>query len=78
MIDPKTNRIIRRVPMPGCANDHGLYVDSARRLAFVACDENATLLTLDLRTMTITGHASVGDSPESWPSKLAPPALRLG
>ena len=64
VIDPKTNRIIRRVSMPGCANDHGLYVDSARRLAFVACDENATLLTLDLRTMTVTGHASVGDSPD--------------
>jgi DNA-binding beta-propeller fold protein YncE len=64
VIDPKTNRIIRRVSMPDCANDHGLYVDSARRLAFVACDENATLLTLDLRTMTVTGHASVGASPD--------------
>jgi len=64
VIDPKTNRIIRRVPMPGCDNDHGLYVDSTRRLAFVACDQNATLLTLDLRTMTVTGHASVGDGPD--------------
>jgi DNA-binding beta-propeller fold protein YncE len=64
VIDPKTNRIIRRVPMTGCSNDHGLYIDSARRLAFVACDQNATLLTLDLRTMTVTGHASVGDSPD--------------
>jgi DNA-binding beta-propeller fold protein YncE len=64
IIDPKTNRIVRRIPMPGCANDHGLYVDSTRRLAFVACDQNATLLTLDLRTMTVTGHASVGDSPD--------------
>ena len=64
IIDPKTNRIVRRVPMPDCANDHGLYIDSPRRLAFVACDENATLLTLDLRTMTVTGHASVGDSPD--------------
>jgi len=64
VIDPKTNRIIRRIAMPGCNNDHGLYVDSSRRLAFVACDQNATLLTLDLRTMTVTGHASVGDSPD--------------
>lgn len=64
VIDPKTNRIIRRIAMPGCNSDHGLYVDSARRLAFVACDQNATLLTLDLRTMTVTGHASVGDSPD--------------
>jgi DNA-binding beta-propeller fold protein YncE len=64
VIDPKTNRIIRRVPMPGCDNNHGLYVDSTRRLAFVACNQNATLLTLDLRTMTVTGHASVGDAPD--------------
>jgi DNA-binding beta-propeller fold protein YncE len=64
VIDPKTNRIIHRVPMPGCNNDHGLYVDSTRRLAFVACDQNATLLTLDLRTMTVTGHASVGNTPD--------------
>ncbi len=65
VIDPKTNRIIRRIAMPGCNSDHGLYVDSSRRLAFVACDQNATLLTLDLRTMTVTGHASVGDSPDA-------------
>jgi len=64
VIDPKRNRIIRRVPMPGCSEDHGLYVDAARRLAFVACDRNATLLTLDLRTMTVTGHAGVGDTPD--------------
>jgi DNA-binding beta-propeller fold protein YncE len=64
VIDPKTNRIIRRIPMPGCDNNHGLYVDSTRRLAFIACDQNATLLTLDLRTMTVTGHASVGDVPD--------------
>ena len=64
IINPRTNRIIRRVPVPYCVNDHGLYVDSARRLAFVACDGNATLLTLDLRSMTVTGHANVGDSPD--------------
>jgi DNA-binding beta-propeller fold protein YncE len=64
VIDPKSDRIIRRVAMPGCNNDHGLYVDSPRRLAFVACDQNATLLTLNLRTMTVTGHATVGDSPD--------------
>ncbi len=64
VIDPRTNRIVRRVPVPGCASDHGLYVDSARRLAFVACDQNATLLTLDLRSMTVTGSASVGPGPD--------------
>lgn len=64
VIDPRTRRIIKRVALPGCNHDHGLYVDATRRLAFVACDENARLLTLDLRTMKVTGNASVGGSPD--------------
>jgi DNA-binding beta-propeller fold protein YncE len=64
IIDPRTNRIVRRVALPGCTHDHGLLVDAARRLAFVACDGNARLLTLDLRTMKVTGNASVGGSPD--------------
>jgi DNA-binding beta-propeller fold protein YncE len=64
IIDPRTNRVVRRVSLPGCARDHGLYVDSSRRLAFVACDENATLITLDLESMTVTGSAGVGGSPD--------------
>jgi hypothetical protein len=50
VIDPRTNRIVRRVQLGSCRNDHGLLVDSPHRLALIACDGNATLLTLDLRT----------------------------
>ena len=64
VIDPRTNRLVRRIPLPGCNHDHGLLVDATRRLAFVACDANAKLLTLDLRTMKVTGVATVGDSPD--------------
>ncbi len=64
IIDPRSNRIVRQIPLFGCANDHGLLVDNARRLAFVACDANARLLTLDLRTMQVTQNASVGQSPD--------------
>jgi DNA-binding beta-propeller fold protein YncE len=64
VIDPRTNRVIRRVALPGCDHDHGLLVDAHHRLAFVACDGNAMLLTLDLRTMKITGRALVGSSPD--------------
>jgi DNA-binding beta-propeller fold protein YncE len=64
VIDPRANRVIRRVALPGCDHDHGLLVDSPRRLAFVACDGNAMLLTLDLRTMKISGRALVGSSPD--------------
>ena len=64
VIDPKTNRIIRRVHVPNCVNDHGLLVDAVHRLAFVACDGNAKLLTLNLRTLSFTGTFDVGQSPD--------------
>src|SRR4029077_14645586 len=32
VIDPRTDRIVRRVPLPGCSSGHGLYVDASRRL----------------------------------------------
>jgi DNA-binding beta-propeller fold protein YncE len=64
VIDPRTNRIVRRVALPGCSHDHGLLIDASRRLAFVACDGNARLLTLDLRHMKVIGSASVGGSPD--------------
>jgi DNA-binding beta-propeller fold protein YncE len=63
-IDPRTNRIVRRIHVPNCDNDHGLLVDSPRRIAFVACDGNARLLTLNLRTMSFTGTFDVGRSPD--------------
>jgi DNA-binding beta-propeller fold protein YncE len=64
VISPKTNRVIRRIALPGCDHDHGLLVDAPKRLAFVACDGNAMLLTLDLGRMKIIGNASVGQSPD--------------
>jgi DNA-binding beta-propeller fold protein YncE len=64
VIDPKTNRIVKRVHVPNCVNDHGLLIDAVHRIAFVACDGNAKLLTLDLRTMAFTGTLDVGKSPD--------------
>jgi len=64
VIDPRTNRIVRRVHLTGCVHDHSLLVDSAHQVAFIACDGNATLLTLDLRTMQVTGTFKVGGSPD--------------
>ncbi len=64
VIDPRSNKIVRRVGLEGCASPHGLLIDSPRRLAFVACDANARLLTLDLRTMRVVGNAGVGDGPD--------------
>jgi DNA-binding beta-propeller fold protein YncE len=64
VIDPRTNRVVRQIHVAHCVNDHGLLVDAPSRLAFVACDGNARLLTLDLRTMTFTGMYRVGNAPD--------------
>ncbi len=64
VINPATRAITRRVPLPGCDHDHGLTLDSLDRLAFIACDGNATLLTLDLTTWQITSKATVGAQPD--------------
>lgn len=65
VIDPTINKVIRRVSLPSsCNHDHGLNIDSLRRLAFIACDGNAKLLTFNLNTMTVTGVANVGQDPD--------------
>ena len=64
VIDPVRLTITRRVPLPGCDHSHGLTLDAAHRLAFVACDANATLLTIDLNTWAVAGTQRVGDNPD--------------
>jgi DNA-binding beta-propeller fold protein YncE len=41
-----------------------LLVDAPHRIAFVTCDGNATLLTLNLDTLRFTGTFRVGASPD--------------
>ncbi|MFJ9909513.1 YncE family protein [Streptomyces sp. NPDC101152] len=64
VIDPVTLHITRRVALPGCDHDHGLILAPADRLAFVACDGNARLLTLDLTTWHVTDTEQVGQDPD--------------
>lgn len=63
-IDPTGNAVVASYPLPGCDHDHSLYIDAVHRLAFVACDGNAKLLTFDLRNMRMTGIHSVGRNPD--------------
>jgi len=64
VINPRSDRVVRRIRLPGCDHDHGLLVDAPRQLAFVACDGNAVLLTLDLKRLKVIGNATVGPSPD--------------
>jgi DNA-binding beta-propeller fold protein YncE len=63
VIDPGSNRVVRRVKLPGCYA-HGLLIDAPRRLAFVACQQTATLLTVDLRSMKVLGTTAIGQGPD--------------
>lgn len=63
-IDPRTNQILRKVVLRGCAGNHGLLIDERNRRAFVACEDNATLLWIDIPTMQVRQHWPVGASPD--------------
>jgi DNA-binding beta-propeller fold protein YncE len=64
VIDPESLTVSRRMTLPGCDHPHGLALDPGNRLAFVACDRNATVLTVDPTTGQILGSARVGDDPD--------------
>lgn len=71
-IDPRTDRIIASYPLPGCQHDHGLNIDAPRRLAFVACDGNARLLTFSLAQHRVLAIHKLGRYPDvlSFDAKL--------
>lgn len=64
-IDPATHQLVGRYEMgEACQAPHGFLLDVPRRLAYVACEESATLLVVDLQTMAVTGSHPVGDGPD--------------
>jgi DNA-binding beta-propeller fold protein YncE len=64
VIDPAALTVVRRVALPGCNSPHGLNIDRADRVVFVACDQNATLLTVDQTNWSATGSNPVGEGPD--------------
>ena len=64
VINPESLTVERRIPLPGCEHPHGLALDRGNRLAFVACDGNATAVTVERTTGQILGAAHVGDEPD--------------
>ena len=64
-IDPRTNKLVAHYPLPhSCRDDHSLLIDAPARLAFVACDENAKLLLVDLMDMRVLSVHDVGRDPD--------------
>jgi DNA-binding beta-propeller fold protein YncE len=63
-IDPATNTIVGRTSLQGCTGNHGLLIDAKNRRAFIACEDNATFLWLDMKTMHVVQSWRIGADPD--------------
>ncbi len=63
-IDPAAMKIVGRYKLPGIENPHGIALDEADRLAFIAGEENHSLGVFDLRAMKLLSVHPVGDDPD--------------
>jgi len=65
VIDPTADRLVARYDVGAdCQTPHGFLIDAPRRQAFVSCEDNATVLVVDLQTMTVTATYPVGEGPD--------------
>jgi len=63
-LDPARAKIKRRYPLPGIQQPHGIVLDPAHGVAFVAGEGNAQLALVDLATMKVLSTHAVGDDPD--------------
>jgi DNA-binding beta-propeller fold protein YncE len=65
-IKPQTNTVVRRIRVTatGCAGNHGLLIDASRNQAFIACEDSAQLVLLDLATRQIIQTWAAGENPD--------------
>jgi len=63
-IDPATDKVVARINLPGAKGNHGSYIDSSARLAFIACEGNDRLLVLDLASRKVLASFDVAKDPD--------------
>ncbi|HEY6929103.1 MAG TPA: YncE family protein [Thermoanaerobaculia bacterium] len=63
-IDPASAKIVARHSLPGLEEPHGVILDAAHRLAFIAGQANHTLAVFDLEASKILETHSVGEDPD--------------
>ncbi len=63
-IDPATMKISARYALPGVDDPHGIALDLANGLAFVAGEGNHTLAVFDLKSQKLLAVHPVGDDPD--------------
>lgn len=64
VIDPVTNHIVHRIPLGGISKPHGIALDTAGHIAFVAGEENHSLAMVDLTTRRVLSTYQVGEDPD--------------
>ena len=63
-IDPKTDRVVARLPLVGGEHPHGLHIASGAAVGYVACDGNDRMFVVDLKTRKILGNLPLGHDPD--------------
>lgn len=63
-IDSAAMKIIGRYKLPGIENPHGIAIDQANRVAFIAGEENHSLAVFDLNAMKLLSVHQVGEDPD--------------
>jgi DNA-binding beta-propeller fold protein YncE len=64
VINPATLSVTPRIGLPGCDHPHGLALDPVAGAAFLGCDGNATVLSVDVASARVTGSTAVGQGPD--------------
>lgn len=63
-IDPEKLEIVGRFPLQGIREPHGIALDNASHLAFIAGEGNHRLALVDLSDMKMLGTYPVGEDPD--------------
>jgi YVTN family beta-propeller protein len=63
-IDPTRDAVVARYRVPGCKSNHGLRLDNAHRRAYIACEDNATLVVFNLGTLRTETSLPIGPNPD--------------
>jgi DNA-binding beta-propeller fold protein YncE/plastocyanin len=56
--------VVARYSLAGCSGAHGVNVDAARGVAYVACEDNARLFVVDLANGHVLQQEDVGPTPD--------------
>ncbi len=63
-INPQTDKIQARYPLPGSDHPHGFYIDAAHRKAYIACEGNNKLIVFNMQTHLVEAVFPVGEGPD--------------